>query len=188
MAKPEMWVLAGPNGAGKSTLAQTHFHKIVQRGTFLNADDIAGEVSPEHPGKAAGQAGRSLIAARNLALAEGRSFAIETTLASLTLLRAARTARAHGYSLGLIYLWIADPTLCIQRIAIRVACGGHYIPDDTVRRRYDKGLRLLPEFLAEADTAYIFSANELPRLIAEKASGSMTVHRVADWSRIIGHT
>lgn len=185
MAKPEMWILAGPNGAGKSTLARTHFHKIVQRGTFLNADDIAVEVSPGHPGKAAAQAGRSLIAARSLALAEARSFAIETTLASLTLLRVAKTARTQGYRVGLIYLWIADPMLCIQRIAIRVAGGGHYIPDETVRRRYDKGLRLLPEFLAEADMAYIFSANELPRLVAERSGGSMAIHRAGDWGRII---
>jgi predicted ABC-type ATPase len=90
-----------------------------------------------------------------------------------------------GYRVGFIYLWVADPMLCVLRIAIRVASGGHYIPDETVRRRYDKGLRLLPEFLAEADMAYIFSANELPRLIAERADGNMTVHRAGDWGRII---
>lgn len=184
MARPQMWLLAGPNGAGKSTLAHTHFRNIIERGDFLNADDIAASVSPGHPRLTAIEAGRRMIDARRAAIAEGRNLVVETTLASRTLLRAARTARGRGFMLGLIYLWIADPELCNQRIAIRVAKGGHFVPSDVVIRRYGKSLLMLPLFMAEVEKAYIFSANEAPALIAEKDEKELKILRETDWAQI----
>ncbi len=184
MARPQMWLLAGPNGAGKSTLAHTHFHDIIERGDFLNADDIAASVSPGAPRLAAIEAGRRLIKERREAIAEGRSLAIETTLASRTLLRIVKNARGRGFMLGLIYLWISDPDLCNQRIAIRVAKGGHFIPSDVVIRRYRKSLLMLPLFMAEVEKAYIFSADETPILLAEKTKGELKILRESDWAQV----
>lgn len=179
-----MWLIAGPNGSGKSTLAHTHFTDIIERGDFLNADDIAASISPDTPRLAAAEAGRLLITARNTAIAEGRSLVIESTLASRTLLRSTRMARESGYMIGLIYLWITDPELCNQRIAVRVEKGGHFIPPEIVVRRYWKSLQMLPLFLAEAHEASIFSADYEPLLLAEKNGAKFIVFRDREWAEV----
>ncbi len=184
MAPPEMWILAGPNGAGKTTLAKTHFREFIRRGGFLNADETAVSISPDFPGKAAIRAGRALIAARTAAIREKRSFTIETTLATETLIHAVVSAKNAGYRTGLAYLWIIDPDLCIQRVAARVAEGGHYIPSDVVVRRYRRSLALLPKYLAAVDVALIYSANAAPQLVARKDRDGLKVIRARDWQRI----
>lgn len=184
MTPPEMWILAGPNGAGKTTLAGTHFRDLARRGDFLNADEYALQLSPDDTDRAALAAGRKLLARRAEAMREGHSFVVETTLASHSMLRAARAASAAGYRTGLIFLWIVDPELCIQRVAARVAAGGHFIPSDVVARRYWRGLANLPDYLNAVDSARIISANAAPQLVARTEKGVLEVLREKDWSRL----
>ena len=184
MAPPEMWILAGPNGSGKTTLAKTHFREIVRRGYFLNADETAASISPNFPEKAAIRAGRQLIDARTAVIAKRRNFTIETTLATKTLMNAVVSAKEAGYRTHLIYLWIADPDICIQRVAGRVAEGGHNIPSDVIMRRYRRGLALLPKYLAAVDIARIYSANAMPQLVARKDKDDLRVVRAQDWQKI----
>lgn len=40
-----------------------------------------------------------------------------------------------------MFLWLNSPELAIQRVAERVRAGGHNIPEDTIRRRYDRGCK-----------------------------------------------
>lgn len=181
MKPPEMWILSGPNGAGKTTLAQTHHSDFVDRGDFLNADEIARNISPNFPDKEAITAGRKLISRRNEAIRERRSFIIETTLANRSLLRVVEIAKNAGYKTGLIYLWVADPELCIQRVASRVADGGHHIPSEVIIRRYWRGNALLPSYLSAVHTARISSTNEAPRLIAKKGRQGLKIFRPDDW-------
>lgn len=181
MKPPEMWILAGPNGAGKTTLAQTHYSDLVGRGDFLNADEIARNISPNFPDKEAISAGRKLISRRNEAIRTRRDFVVETTLATRSLLRVTATAKAAGYNTGLIYLWVVDPELCIQRVASRVADGGHHIPSEVIIRRYWRGNALLPSYLSIVDTARIVSTNESPRQIARKDHLGLKILRPDDW-------
>jgi predicted ABC-type ATPase len=46
----------------------------------------------------------------------------------------------QGYHVHLVFLWLNSPELAIERVAERVRVGGHHIPDETVRRRYERGL------------------------------------------------
>ncbi|MBE9556858.1 MAG: zeta toxin family protein [Proteobacteria bacterium] len=184
MKPPEMWILAGPNGAGKTTLAQTHYSDLAGRGDFLNADEIARNFSPSFPDKEAIAAGRKLISRRNEAIRERRSFVIETTLATRSLLRVVETAKNAGYNTGLIYLWVADPELCIQRVASRVADGGHHIPSEVIIRRYWRGNALLPSYLSAVHTAQISSTNETPQMIAKKGRQGLKIFRPDDWQAL----
>jgi predicted ABC-type ATPase len=52
-------------------------------------------------------------------------------------------ARNLGYKVTLLYFWLSSPLVAIERVAIRVAKGGHHIPDETVERRYYRGLKNL---------------------------------------------
>ena len=66
-------------------------------------------------------------------------FAFETTLAARSFAPFLRQCQAQGYQVNLIYVWLNTVELAITRVALRVASGGHNIPEDVIRRRYDRG-------------------------------------------------
>src|SRR5438309_1913094 len=79
-------VIAGPNGAGKTTFARKYLPKYARVVHFVNADLIAGGLSPLRPELAALAAGRLLLAELDR-LAKARvDFAFETTLSGLVYL------------------------------------------------------------------------------------------------------
>jgi predicted ABC-type ATPase len=115
------------------------------------------------------------------------SFAFETTLASRTFAPWVKGLVEQGFQFILVYLWVPEPSLSVARVAQRVATGGHHVPDDVVRRRYERGLRNFFELYRPlADFWYIYdsSAPDVPCLIAE---GTRAEEKVADpqtWQRI----
>ncbi|MFO1006625.1 MAG: zeta toxin family protein [Planctomycetaceae bacterium] len=142
---PELVVLAGPNGAGKSTLAPWLLRDEYAIDEFVNADEIAKGLSGFHPESVALQSGR-LMWERLEELAENRkSFAFETTLASRTYAPWIVERKAEGYLTNLVFIWLPNSELAINRVADRVRLGGHNIPDEVIRRRYEGGLKNLFE-------------------------------------------
>jgi predicted ABC-type ATPase len=120
---PTVVVLAGPNGAGKSTAAQSVLAETLQVKTFVNADVIAQGLSGFEPESMAMEAGRIMLQ-RLHALAEQRaSFAFETTLAGRSYARWLRSLRATGYTVDLVYFWLASPDLAVARVVERVSRG-----------------------------------------------------------------
>ena len=120
-ARPQLWVIAGPNGAGKSTLVR---QKLAALLFVINPDDIALAL----PRRADGtlnelEAGRHAIALRKSKIANGLSFAIETTMSGSSTLRFMATARASGYKVTLIYIGLDDARLSQSRVATRVSDG-----------------------------------------------------------------
>jgi predicted ABC-type ATPase len=76
------------------------------------------------------------------ALAAARaSFAFETTLASRSFARRIEAMRKEGYRFHLMYLWLRSPDFAVARVAQRVRTGGHHVPEETIRRRYGRGLK-----------------------------------------------
>ena len=139
--RPSIVILAGPNGAGKSTVAPDLLQGTLAVSEFVNADVIASGLSAFDPDSAAITAGRVMLA-RIRDLAEQRSsFAFETTLASRTFAPWLRELRTSGYTVHLFFLWLSSADLAVERVAERVASGGHNVPADTVRRRYRAGIR-----------------------------------------------
>lgn len=132
--------LAGPNGAGKSTTGPALLKDTLGITEFVNADVIARGLSAFDPEGAAIAAGRVMIA-RLRELADRRAdFAFETTLAGRTHARWIAGLRKRGYNFHLIYLWLPDVDLAVERVRARVALGGHDVPEETIRRRYRAGL------------------------------------------------
>ena len=69
--------------------------------------------------------------------AEGEDFAFETTLTSRSFAPWLAALRAEqGYSVALDYLGVPNPELSIVRIEGRVQQGGHFVPDEIVKRRH----------------------------------------------------
>jgi predicted ABC-type ATPase len=96
-------------------------------------------------------------------------FAFETTLATRSYLRLVKTAKELGYKVTLLFIWLDSPETAIQRVAKRVAKGGHNIPQDVVERRYYRGIaNLITLFIPAADAWMIVnSTNVVIEPIAE---------------------
>jgi predicted ABC-type ATPase len=78
--KPRCIVIAGPNGAGKTTFARDYLPGIARLIHFVNADLIAGGISPLRPELAAIAAGRMVLRELNRLVEARAEFAFESTL------------------------------------------------------------------------------------------------------------
>lgn len=131
-----LYIIAGANGSGKSTLA---YHLLpVKRLEFLNADEIAREINPEAIDKVKITAGKEYFKRLKTFFDNEKSFIIETTLSGQTLEKTIQKAKNLNYEIILIYVFIDNPRICIERIKVRVKNGGHNIPDEDVIRRYKR--------------------------------------------------
>ena len=72
---------------------------------------------------------------------KGDSFAFETTLSGRVYARVIPQWRRSGYRVRLIFLSLMSPDVAIERVATRVAQGGHNVTSAIVRRRFEAGLR-----------------------------------------------
>lgn len=180
-------MLAGPNGAGKTTAASILLPKMLEIREFVNADEIARGLSPFNPGETAVAAARLMIERIHALIEERKSFGFETTCAGRGHVRTLQTCHSAGYRRTLIYLWLTSPDLAVKRVARRVAQGGHHIPEQVVRRRYDAGLKNMHRlYLPLVDVAYIYdNSDEAGVLIAERQpEKQLVVHDPARWERI----
>jgi predicted ABC-type ATPase len=105
----------------------------------VNADSIAQGLSPLNPSGQARSAGRIMLSRMDELAESKQNFALESTLASRSFLPFIQKCRNKGYSFGLIYIWLQSADLAVERVAKRVASGGHHIPEDIIRRRYERG-------------------------------------------------
>ncbi|UOY04987.1 zeta toxin family protein [Muricauda sp. SCSIO 64092] len=138
-----LYIIAGPNGAGKTTASYTILPEIFNCDEFVNADEIARGLSPFNPDEVAIQSGKMMVRRIKELLHEGKSFAIETTLATKSHVSLIEQARSNGYTITLLFLFLDSIELAIERVGIRVKEGGHDIPKDVIARRYERGLNHL---------------------------------------------
>lgn len=167
---PSLYIIGGANGSGKTTVSLSLLPNFLEVFEYVNADAIAVGLSPFNPESTAIQAGRLMLERlRNLADV-GANFAFETTLAARTFVPFLQECKTKGYIINLIYFWLQSPDLAVARVARRVAVGGHSIPEDVIRRRYERGRRnLINLYLPICDGWMIFnnSASQIG-LIAER--------------------
>lgn len=137
--KPRVIVFAGPNGAGKSTHADAILAKLGIE-TFVNADYIARGLSGRNTDAVAFEAGRIMLT-RLKDLADAKhDFAFESTLSSRSFAPFLRQLKAQGYEVAIYYFSLASSSLAVRRVKLRVAMGGHDVPEDTIRRRFTRSL------------------------------------------------
>lgn len=166
MADKHLYIISGPNGAGKTTASYTVLPKILRCKEFVNADEIARGLSPFNPESVAIEAGRLMLKRINELLQRNVSFSIETTLSTRSFFRLVEKAHSQGYDVTLLYFWLKSPQQAIERVAERVAKGGHNIPNDTIIRRYWEGLdNLFNIYMPIVDTWILVNNGETPRII-----------------------
>ncbi len=184
--RPRVCVLAGPNGAGKTTVARPLVRDELGITTFVNADVIAQGLSGFDPAAAALAAGRLMLAQMAALAAAASDFAFETTLASRTFAPWLLARQQQGYDVLLVFVWVKSPELSIQRVAERVRTGGHDVPADTIRRRYQRGLDNFHRMYRPlARHWWCYDNSQLgARLVAFGETDSLSVIEPMTWQQI----
>lgn len=175
MADKHIYIISGPNGAGKTTASYTVLPKILQCKEFVNADEIARGLSPFNPESVAIEAGRLMLKRISELLQRNESFSIETTLSTRSYFRLVEKAHSQGYDVTLLFFWLKSPLQAIERVAERVAKGGHDIPKDIIVRRYWEGLdNLFKIYMPIVDTWILVNNGETPRSIVATGGKDQT--------------
>ena len=184
---PRLYIISGCNGAGKTTASYSLLPEMLNCKEFVNSDEFAKGLSPFDPSKASIQASRYMLKKFRYLLERGKDFAIETTLATRTLLKMTKKAQAAGYTVTLLYFWLNSPDLAVERVRARVATGGHDIPEETIRRRYHTGIYYFFNLYAPICERWILADNsQIPfRVIAEGTKNEVLTIRDEETYKII---
>lgn len=146
--KPRIYVLAGVNGAGKSSVVGS---RARQRGMdYFNPDEAAAELVAQ--GAALDEAnarawteGKEMLEA---AIRARRNFMFETTLGGNTIPRLLAQAADAGFDVNIWFVGLESVEKHMQRVRARVAAGGHDIPEEKIRERWNASrlniINLLP--------------------------------------------
>ena len=102
-------------------------------------DLIAEGLSPLAPDRARIAAGKLVLERIDTLAAAGESFAFETTLSGTGYVKRIKEWRRNKYEVIIYYLRLPTVEMAIDRVRLRVAEGGHDVPEEDIRRRFDRG-------------------------------------------------
>ncbi len=173
----KLLIFAGPNGSGKSTLTKG----IDIFGEYINADDIKKFFNCSDK-----QAADIAEKTRNWYLENGRDFTFETVLSTVRNIELMKKAKSKGYYIVCMYVLTCDPKINIERVKMRFLAGGHNVPEDKIKQRYNRALNLLPELFNICDEVYIFdnSCEDFndSSIILKSVNGNIEIYPNKIWS------
>ncbi len=115
----------------------------------------------------------------------GNSFTFETVMSHPGKIEILQKAQEKGYRTYLYFIATEDPEINITRIQHRIKTGGHSVPKNKIRNRYDRSLALLSQAIQFINRAYIFdNSRQEPIWLAEITDGKileMKSEWVPDW-------
>lgn len=163
-------MIAGPNGAGKTTLTKHLLQTGIDLGEYINPDDIAAELT--------GSLAERTIAAqaladerRNECIKARRSFSFETVMSHPSKVDILVRAKEEGYTVLLYFVGTDDPQTNVERVALRVAQGGHPVPVEKIKDRWLRTMSMLQQAIRSSDRSFIFdnsvvgTIGSVPRLV-----------------------
>ena len=101
---------------------------------------------------------------------------VETVLSTEKYRALVLAAKERDFEIRLIYVLLDSVARNIERVKMRVAKGGHRVPQNKIIERHRRSLDQLPWFLNEADRAWIFdNSGATPKKIGEKERGVVRV-------------
>lgn len=173
-----MWLVGGPNGSGKSTLASTEIISQLPGSPLIrfNPDDLSKKLRNENTTLAQVEinirAVRTIDAQVAKTIEERKSFLTETVLSTDKYKHMVNRAKELDFSIGLLFVTLRAPEYNIERVRLRAERGGHDVPIDKIKSRWDKSLANLAWFVEQADIAFVYDNSEVgdrgAELIASK--------------------
>jgi predicted ABC-type ATPase len=182
---PVFWLIAGPNGSGKSSLygsksaaiyGETNIADAARSFWIINPDLLTYRIrSVERKTLRAAnlEAVRSVEAWLEASINAHQSIGVETVLSTIKYRRLVRAAKRRGFEIRLIYVILQNPEINIRRVQMRVRSGGHNVPKEKIRERWNRSLKQLPWFLNECDWALLFDNSKKLRVVGRKRRGTI---------------
>lgn len=171
-----MILLAGPNGAGKSTLYEIAIGPRI-KAPFINADLIQRQELRDPSMAAAYRAADIAEGRRQQALQRRISFVSESTFSHPSKLALVDDARRAGFRVVIYHVNVRRPELSVSRVSQRVGEGGHDVPEEKIRERYERNQPLIRDAVLRADYAFVFDnsvLNTAPVRLLAFAQGRLT--------------
>lgn len=163
--KPVFYLLAGPNGAGKTTLyrALVLASVIPSEAEFVNADQYeAAHLQHIADAQARSQQAQRWADSRRAELLQaGISFVSETVFSHESKLALIANAQAQGFFVMLLVVALDQPERLLERVAQRVAEGGHAVPPTRILARYPRTLAHLTRAVRVADAAVLYDSQDV---------------------------
>ncbi len=183
---PRLYIISGPNGSGKTTASYGVLPELLDCVEFVNSDEFAKHLAPFAPESAYITASRLMLKKVQYLFDRREDFCIETTLATRALIKMVRSAQAQGYYCTVLYFWLNTPDIAIERVAKRVATGGHDIPEETIRRRYIMGINYLFHSYMPLCDKWILADNSTPPfdIIAEGTKKGLIINDPIRYNRV----
>lgn len=145
---------AGVNGAGKSTLYNVHEIKSLPR---INTDEMVQQMGGDWKSQADQmKAGKIAVKLLNEYIQQGISFNQETTLAGRYIKNTILKAKEQGYKIEMHYVGLDSADTAVERVKHRVETGGHGIPEEDIRRRYEDSLKNLKKLFPLCDKVRLY--------------------------------
>lgn len=136
--KSELIIVSGANGVGKTTFAKPYVEKIGYE--FLNADEIGKKLEKKGHQNVMVKAGREFFFKLQNSLSNKENIVIETTLSGSYINKVAKRAKENGYLVKVIYIFVDNEDICVERVRSRVLKGGHHVPEEDIRRRFNRSI------------------------------------------------
>jgi replicative DNA helicase len=168
-------MIAGPNGAGKTTLVRSLLQKGFDLGEYINPDDIADDLQGA-PDERTRRAQTIADQRREECIAARRSFSFETVMSHPSKIDILVRAKDAGYRVCIYFIGTDDPQTNVERVALRVAQGGHNVPTEKIRERWLRTMNLLQQAIRASDQSYIFdnsavgTIDTIPRLVFRRTT------------------
>ena len=177
-------LLVGPNGSGKTTF----YEKVLGPATrlpFVNADVIAKAIAGGAPITEDVSVKAAVAAAdrREVFLDAGESFIAESVFSHPSKVEFVRVAVAAGYDVCL-HVFLIPEDLAVARVGTRVTNGGHDVPEDRIRSRYERLWPLVVEAIGVVSEATIYDNSSLQHpyvVVARFLLGEPLAAPVAPW-------
>lgn len=165
-------LVIGCNGAGKSTFVQHVLGPMLPRSVFVNADVIAAQSWPDDPEGNSYQAAKVAARTRDALIDAGSSLIAETVFSHESKLQLIDRARARNFYV-VVHAVTVPVELAVARVAARVAAGGHSVPEEKIRQRYERVWPLAAIALKAADIGYVWDNSQTsgPHLATQLIDG-----------------
>lgn len=156
-------VIAGVNGAGKSSVAGASIRR--SGNDYFNSDEVARRLVEKKGisiNEANGEAWQMGFNFLNKAIALNEDYTFETTLGGNSICQALHGAIDIGIDVRIFYCGLTSVELHIQRVAERVANGGHNIPEAKIRQRSTNSIHNMMGLIPRCSAVKVFD-NSSPK-------------------------
>jgi predicted ABC-type ATPase len=90
-----------------------------------------------------------------------------------------------GYEFTLFFIWLPNADWAVQRVARRVQRGGHHVPEETIRRRYERGLPNFFElYQPRAHYWQVYNGTSGQRIVEGSAAEVLEIKDESTWQMV----